>query len=223
MKNKIQSIAIDRFVPHPDNPNRMSKANFAKLVANIKLSGRYEPLVVRPCPDRPSYFQIINGQHRWQALCQLGYSAADAVVWDINDAQVDILLASLNRLSGSDILAKKLALLQKLRDQMPIKELAKLLPQTAKQIERLTNLKMPAAPADAKVFASPMVFFLDDEQLAVVEDALFLAALNSDRSRDRKSAATKAASLTEIARVFLERGPSLSPCRRQLNSRRTAK
>jgi ParB-like chromosome segregation protein Spo0J len=213
MTNEIQSIAIDKFVPHPGNPNRMSKANFAKLLRNIERTGRYEPLVVRPCPadqveGRPGYFQIINGHHRWQALSELGYEAADAVVWDVDDEQVNILLATLNRLGGADILEKKLALLKKLGEQMPIKDLAKLLPQTAKQIERLTSLKMPTAPSDAKVFASAMVFFLTAEQLPIVEDALFLAALNSGQSRDRKAAAAKAAALTEIAMVFLERGPS---------------
>jgi ParB-like chromosome segregation protein Spo0J len=213
MTNEIQSIAIDKFVPHPGNPNRMSKANFTKLLRNIKRTGRYEPLVVRPCPadqveGRPGYFQIINGHHRWQALSELGYKAADSVVWDVDDEQVNILLATLNRLGGADILEKKSALLKKLGEQMPIKDLAKLLPQTAKQIERLTSLKMPTAPSDAKVFASAMVFFLTAEQLPIVEDALFLAALNSSQSRDRKAAAAKAAALTEIAMVFLERGPS---------------
>jgi len=211
MTNEIQSIAIDRFVPHPDNPNRMSKANFAKLLANIERTRRYEPLVVRPCPDRPGYFQIINGHHRWQALSQLGYKTAEAVVWDIDDSQVNILLATLNRLGGADILEKKLALLKKLSDQMPIKDLAKILPQTAKQIERLTNLKVPAAPANAKPFATPMVFLLDDEQLPIVEDALFLAGLDF---KDSTTAAKKASSLTEIARVFLERGPNKNGGRR---------
>ena len=207
MANKIQSIAIDKYVPHPDNPNRMSKSNFAKLVRNIEQSGRYEPLVVRPCPDRPGYFQIINGHHRWQALSQLGNKNVDTIVWDIDDQQTNILLATLNRLGGADILEKKLALLKKLSDQMQIKELAKLLPQTAKQIERLTKLKMPTVPADAKAFATPVVFFLTAEQLPIVEDALFLAQLNCDKnhgqSRDRKAAAAKAAGLTEIARFFL--------------------
>ena len=213
MTNEIQSIPIDRFVPHPDNPNRMSKANFAKLLGNIRRTGRYEPLVVRPCPDRAGYFQIINGHHRWQVLSQLGCKAADAVVWDIDDMQVNILLATLNHLGGADILEKKLALLKKLNDQMPIKDLAKLLPKTAKQIERLTNLKMPAVPADTKAFAAPMVFFLTAEQLPIVEDALFLAQLNcglalspvgrAAAAGSLTNAAKRAAGLTEIARVFL--------------------
>ncbi len=200
MTNKIESIAIDRLVAHPDNPNRMSKANFAKLVRHIERTGRYEPLIVRPCPGVPGSFQIINGHHRVRALAQLGYKTADAVVWDVDDAQANILLATLNRLGGCDILEKKLALLKKLSHQMRIKDLAKLLPQTAKQIERLTNLKMPVAPANAKAFAMPMVFFLSAEQFADVEDALFLAQLDS---KQKTKAAKRAAGLTEIARFFL--------------------
>ena len=56
MVNKIQSIALDKLVAHPDNPNRMSKAKFAKLLRNIERTGRYEPLVVRPCPQKPDCF-----------------------------------------------------------------------------------------------------------------------------------------------------------------------
>ena len=218
MINKIESIAIDKLVAHPDNPNRMSKANFAKLVRHIERTGRYEPLIVRPCPDVPGSFQIINGHHRARALAQLGYETAEAVVWDIDDAQTNILLATLNRLGGSDILAKKLALLKKLTHQIQAKELAKLLPQTAKQIERLTHLKLPSAPAEPKPFATPCVFFLNDEQLADIEDALFLACLapapvtgaTSATSAAAKratgsssKAAKRATGLTKIARFFL--------------------
>jgi len=205
MTNEIQSIAVDRFVPHPDNPNRMSKGNFAKLVRNIKRAGRYEPLVVRPCPPdqvegKPDYFQIINGHHRYKALVQLGYKAADAIVWDIDDEQTGILLATLNRLAGSDVLDKKLALLKRLNMRLDTKELAKLIPQSARQIERLTNMKLPAVPAEPRAFATPMVFFLNDEQSAVVQDALFLAQLDS---RHNTTAAKRAAGLEKIARFFL--------------------
>jgi ParB-like chromosome segregation protein Spo0J len=227
MNNKIQSIAVDKFVPHPDNPNRMSKANFAKLVRNIKRTGRYEPLVVRPCAfssgrndhcqsvaavatakhshDNKAvvdHFQIINGHHRWQALKELGYKHVDAVVWDIDDQQTDILLATLNRLGGSDILEKKFALLKRLNKRMEPKALAKFLPQTAKQIERLTNLKTLCAPitARANCFANALVFFVDDQQQKVIEEAVSLAGQNQ---KDEKSAVRKAAALVEIAENYL--------------------
>jgi ParB-like chromosome segregation protein Spo0J len=224
MTNTIQSIALNKLVPHPDNPNRMSKANFAKLVRNIKRTGRYEPLIVRPFrpPVTPSAaegsdcFQIINGHHRAEALAQLGYETADVVVWDVDDGEVDILLATLNRLGGSDILDKKLALLKRLNARMQTNDLAKLLPQTAKQIERLTNLtdslrRASSVEHQAASFANPLVFFLDDEQSAIVEDALFLAQLDSPqvprgevpRTKPTTKAGKRAAALTEIARFFL--------------------
>jgi hypothetical protein len=141
MSARIKRIALDKLVPHPGNPNRMSRANFDKLVRNIERTGRYEPLVVRPCPGRRGFFQIINGHHRCEALRQLGHETAEAVVWNVDDEQTDILLTTLNRLQGRDTLDKKLALLQRLSVTIEVRKLAKLLPQTRGQLDRLVNAK----------------------------------------------------------------------------------
>jgi ParB/RepB/Spo0J family partition protein len=201
MANVIRSIGLDKLVAHPDNPNQQSRVNFGKLVRNIERTGRYEPIVVRPHPEREGHFQIINGEHRYKALAKLGYKTADCIVWDIDDAQTDILLATLNRLGGSDELGKKLNLLKRLNKRMESAELAKLLPQTAKQIERLTNLKMPSiSETNAKRFLNPMVFFVNDAQQETIEEALSLAK----ESRSEKTKALKrAAALTQIAEDFL--------------------
>jgi len=203
MTNSVKSIALDKLNFHPDNPNQQSRANFAKLVRNIERSGRYEPLIVRPCPDEVGYFQIINGHHRCLALAKLGYKTADCLVWDIDDEETDILLATLNRLGGSDELGKKLKLLNRLNKRIESCELAKFLPQTAKQIERLTNLERPATPANiaAKCFANPMVFFVSDAQQQQIEKALSLV-------KEPEGATTKAlkraAALVHIAGYFLD-------------------
>jgi ParB family chromosome partitioning protein len=207
MASAIQSIPLDKLVAHPDNPNQQSQVNFGKLVRNIERTGRYEPIVVRPHPQRGNYFQIINGEHRCRALAKLGYKTADCVVWDIDDEQTNILLATLNRLGGSDELSKKLELLKRLNKRMESGELSKLLPQTAKQIERLTNLKMPSRPAEAKSFSNPMVFFVNDSQQEVIEKALSSA----EGARSEKTNATprstraarRAAALADIAGEFL--------------------
>jgi len=212
--DSIQSINLDKLLAHPDNPNKMSKANFAKLVRNLARTGRYEPLIVRPSPERQGYFQIINGHHRWRALAQLGYKTADVVVWEIDDEQTDILLATLNRLGGSDDLAKKLKLLNRLSGRMTADKLAKLLPQTAKQIERLTSMldsrcSMPAACVSqigtrkSKSLANPMVFFVSDQQQQTIEKALSLA---TEKQNEKTKAAKSAAALTHIAEYFLDRG-----------------
>jgi len=197
MTNQITTIPIDKLTAHPGNPNRMSKRNFVRLVRNIERTGRYEPLVVRWQGDG---FQIINGHYRCRALKQLGYETADAIVWDVDDAEADILLSTLNRLGGSNVLEKKLALLERLNRKMHACEMAKLLPLTRSQIERLKNLKVPSAPAriSAKSFAVPMVFFLSAEQQQIVAEAMASTAVSNDKTK----AARNAAALTEMAQCF---------------------
>jgi hypothetical protein len=201
MTNSIQSIALDKLEFHPDNPNKQSRVNFAKLVRNIERTGRYEPLIVRPCLKKAGRFQIINGHHRCQALARLGRGTADCIVWDINDEETDILLTTLNRLGGSDQLGKKLKLLKRLNKKMSTGELTKLLPQTAKQIERLTHLKKPGAPAkiNANSFANPLVFFVNDTQQQQIERALLLV---EEPKAKMTKAAKRAAALAHIAQIF---------------------
>jgi len=232
MTNSVRTIALDKLVAHPDNPNQQSKVNFGKLVRNIERTGRYEPLIVRPCPNKSKTvtpakagvqkeddamdsrlrgndiketngcFQIINGEHRYRALAKLGYKTADCIVWDIDDEQTDVLLATLNRLGGSDNLSRKLNLLKRLNKRMESAELAKLLPQTAKQIERLANLKMPSrlAETNAKCFLNPMVFFVNDAQQKTIENAL---SLTKESRSEKTKALRRAAALARIAGDFL--------------------
>ena len=208
MVNRIQSIPLNKLVAHPDNPNRMSKAKFAKLISNIGRTGRYEPLVVRPCPKKPDCFQIINGHHRWRALRELGYKNAEALVWDVNDQDTDILLATLNRLGGSDVLDKKLTLIKRL-NKSPFHgrtaELAKLLPQTSNQIKRLTELAISdcrkAVENHKSQILNPLVFFLNDKQQEIVAKAL--SAAMSEVEENRTKAVKNAVALTYIAQNFI--------------------
>ena len=204
MSAGIKNIALDKLVPHPGNPNRMSRTNFDKLVRNIERTGRYEPLVVRPCPGRRGFFQIINGHHRCEALRQLGHKTAEAVVWNVDDEQTDILLATLNRLGGRDTLDKKLALLQRLSTTIAIRKLVQWLPQTHGQLERLASAKTPvrAPPPKRSAFAIPMVFFVDPTQERQVEEAILRAAAGLPDGQTR--AARRAAALMSLARRFLE-------------------
>jgi len=203
MSNSIKSISLEHLKQHPGNPNRMSKSNYSKLVRNIELSGRYEPLVVRPHPKERGHYQIINGHHRCRALKELGYEQIQCVVWEIDDEQTDVLLATLNRLGGTDELDKKLELLKRLNKRYAAKELSKLLPQTKKQIEKLLNFKAVQAPAvtSVKPFAQPMVFFLSEAQREVVDKAVSLAREKVDGD---SKAAKRASALVKIASDYLE-------------------
>lgn len=202
MENVVQIIAIEKLVAHPDNPNKQSKVNFDKLVRNIERTGKYEPLIVRPHPERKGYFQLINGHHRCKALEQLGRKEANVIVWDVDDEQTDILLATLNRLGGSDELSKKLTLLRRLSENFKTRELGKLLPQTSRQIAQLINLKVPAAPAPAAGNSlNPLVFFVTDGQKRIIEDMILFV----EDKNDKPKATRRAAALVRIAQFFKER------------------
>ena len=205
MVGVIESIELGRLVGHGDNPNRMSRPDFLKLVRHIKASGLYEPLVVRRHRKRKGFYEIINGHHRCKALAELRYAVADCVVWDVSDDEADMLLVTLNRLCGRDELGKKALVFRRLNNRMGAGELAKLLPQNRRQIERLVNMKMPRSVAnvDMKRFASPVIFFLNDEQAVFVEKALAVA----ERDGDGKSKAVRRAEgLFRIAKDFIEKG-----------------
>jgi len=197
-KSKVRHIPLGRLIPHPDNPNRMSRANFGKLMRHIKRTGRYEPLVVRPHPEREGCYQIINGHHRQAALEKLSYKTAQAVVWDIDDEQADLLLSTLNRLGGRDMLDKKLALLRRLNRRMTTRQLAKLVPQTRGQLERLIARKAPARALakNAEAFATPLVFFVSKDQQRTIETALAETPVAEDITT---RAARRAAALTNLA------------------------
>lgn len=200
MSSDIKKIPLGKLVAHPDNPNRMSTLTFNKLVHNMELSGRYEPLVVRPHPEKGGFYQIINGHHRVKALRILGLQSADCIVWDIDDKQTAVLLATLNRLAGTDLLEKKLKLLEKLKADFNSKELSKLLPYTKKQIEKLTSLKrleLSAKVGDIE-FAKPLVFFVSDSQLENIERALG----NAEDKTITNKAKRRADALVRIAREY---------------------
>jgi len=219
VNNQIQLIPVENLVPHPDNPNRMSKKKFAKLIRNIERTGRCEPLVVRPCPATDCHscesgnpetnagteadcFQIVNGHYRWKALCQLGYKTVEVIVWDIDDEEADILLATLNRLGGSDVLEKKLSLMARLTQHQPSRDLAKWLPHTAGQIHRLAQMNSGSAPRIKRVkpsLAHPIVFFLNDVQKDIVEKALSNA---QEPQSEKTRAGRKAEALTFIAQQY---------------------
>jgi ParB-like chromosome segregation protein Spo0J len=205
MNTTIRHIPLNRLVPHPDRPNRMSRATFAKLVRNMERAGWYEPLVVRPCPGRRGFFQIINGHHRCEALRTLGHKAAEVVVWKVNDEQTDLLLATLNRLGGRDTLDRKLALLRRLSVALALRTLAQLLPQTRGQLERLVNARGPEPPTmrGNRAFATPIVFFADEAQERLVTEALAQAAVGLPEGLTR--AGRRAAALARLARRFLDR------------------
>src|SRR5512145_10264 len=140
-----QMIPLDALLPHPLNSNVMSADLQAKLRAHIKRTGRYPFLVVRPHPDQAGKYQVLDGHHRVAILRELGHREARVDVWQVDDREAKLLLATLNRLQGQDQPLRRAELIHELLGEMSVDDLAGLLPETDKQLEELhALLEFPA-------------------------------------------------------------------------------
>src|SRR2546422_3801248 len=130
-------VPLDDLLPHPLNSNVMSAEFTHKLRAHIKRTGRYPFLVVRPHPEQSGKYQVLDGHHRIAILRGLGHTEARCDVWEVDDREARLLLATLNRLEGQDSPIRRAGLLHEMLGDTSLDDLAKLLPESDKQIEEL--------------------------------------------------------------------------------------
>ena len=80
-------VPLDDLSPHPLNANVMSDDLREKLRAHIKRTGRYPHLIVRPHPNKPGRYQVLDGHHRLTVLRDLGHATARCDIWDVDDRE----------------------------------------------------------------------------------------------------------------------------------------
>jgi len=209
----VRMVSLNYLLPHPLNSNVMPEDLQAKLRAHIKRTGRYPFLVVRPHPEEPGKYQVLDGHHRVAILRDLGHAEARCDVWNVDDREAKLLLATLNRLQGQDLPIRRAQLIHEMLGEMSLDDLAGLLPETDKQIEELhALLEFPAeeiaaqleeqAAQDEKVLPRIMTFVVTPEQEDVIDRAVEMAS-DGTPGRDRK-----AKGLANLAQRFLEGQPN---------------
>jgi ParB family chromosome partitioning protein len=201
-------IPLGDLVPHPMNANVMSEDLLAKLKANIRRTGNYPHLIVRAHPSEPEQFQVLDGHHRIRVLRDLGHTEARCDVWDVDDREAKVLLATLNRLEGQDQPLRRAELLHALLGEVSTEDLATLVPETEAEIQDLhALLQFPVDEIAAQLGAEaeenekklPVVltFVVLPDQAALIEQAVE-AASDGITGRDRK-----ARGLLNLAKHFL--------------------
>lgn len=201
----LQDIPVDLLVAHPENSNFMAAETLKKLRRHIERTGRYEPLTVRPHTWEEGKFQVINGHNRLRVLRALNYQTAHCVVWNLDDDQTRLYLATLNRLSGNDVPERRAALLENLLATFDVGELSSLLPDDRKQIEelkRLSHLELDEFAERTSVekhFQVPVIlnFMLEEPEAKEVNLALDLI-LNAEKGELSRSQA-----LVRLAHFYL--------------------
>jgi ParB family chromosome partitioning protein len=207
---ELVRVPLEDLVPHPLNPNVMPDELKVKLKANIRASGRYPPLIVRPLDD--GTFQIMDGHQRADVLRELGETTALCYVWPASDEEALVLVATFNRLEGQDIPGKRALLISQLQTHHTLAELARLLPEDEGQLEatldlldldvegliaRLTEEVERTAAQGPQLFA----FAVEPEDAPAVEEAVERAA-SMLTGRNRRGGA-----LVLLARRYLEGAP----------------
>ena len=196
----LQSIPLSALHSHPANPNVMPPERCATLRAHIARSGRYPPLIVRP---RAAGFQILDGHWRRDALVAEGYTHADCLVWDVDDAEALLLLATLNRLAGEDNPGQRARLLAELAADASLAELAVWLPESeaelAASLDALTFdgdavLAELEAQAAQEAAAAPQLFtfLVEPEAAPTVATAIALAEQRVPAGKNRSGRALAA-------------------------------
>jgi len=201
---QLRTIPLSQLEPHPLNSNVMPPRVLKKLAANMARTGKYPPVVVRRLGGEGEAgtstvigrareaasggaregaggerYQILDGHHRVEALRMNGCAAARCVVWDVDDREAMLLLATLNRLEGGDDPRKRAALVAKLHELPDIDtgELARSLPEDAAGLNRLLELNAspPPKPVSPDALADMPVsihFFLSRDQRNELEATL---------------------------------------------------
>ena len=208
-EDRLIRVPLDRLHSHPANANLMGQGYLAKLATNIQREGRYPPLVVRPHPTIGGDYELLDGHQRAEVLRRLGEEEALCFPWPCDDATALILLATLNRLEGEDVPARRAELLRQLTELVSADELALLLPEDAAVITNSLCLldldseallrELEAAGRDADRNAPRLLSFAvsrDDE--AVVERAIASA------SADLIGANKRGRALALMASAYLE-------------------
>lgn len=169
-------IPLDQLRPRIDNANLMPEALLAKLVRHIERTDRYPHLIVRPMPGEPDAYEILDGHHRAAALRRLARTTARCEVWEVDDDEALVLLATLNRLQGRDDVFKRADLLESLRQRLGEQRLPQWLPEDAERIERLRQTCLapppPAPSISAGELPGAITFFLTGPQTQRLKDRL---------------------------------------------------
>jgi hypothetical protein len=128
-----KTVPIDEVMPNEWNPNVMDPTTFEKEKKSIKELGFMGSILVR---DYFGHYQILDGEHRWKAMKELGYTEITVeTVGEISDQVTKMLTIHLNNLRGKDDIFKRAAILKELSDGQ-----LELLPWSKEEIENEKKL-----------------------------------------------------------------------------------
>jgi len=204
----IQKIDINSIVPNTWNPNVVDEKTQRTLMEDIKRDGFTQPIIVRAHPTEEGKYEIIDGEHRWQALKELAWTEVECIVETKNDAEAMIRTITMNKLRGEFDSLKLAEVLVELKKTYTEEELVVLLGFTEEEIRSYEELldfdpsqlealnNDPDIPDDligGENLVNDLTFGFTLTQLDMVESAIHMTGSNSPE-----------VGITEICDAFLK-------------------
>jgi ParB family transcriptional regulator, chromosome partitioning protein len=82
----IRALPVERLRPGRFQPRRtFDEEHMRALAESVAAQGVLQPLLVRPHPDMPDYFEIIAGERRWRAAQRAKLHEVPAIVRALDD------------------------------------------------------------------------------------------------------------------------------------------
>jgi len=110
-------VPIGALRPNTWNPNKMAPRLFEALKASILAGGFVQPAVVRPVDEGDVRYEILDGEHRWRALGEIGSVDISVIVVNDTEAQARIRTVGMNRLRGEMASAQVASILAGLAEE----------------------------------------------------------------------------------------------------------
>jgi hypothetical protein len=130
-------VDIDLLRPNSFNINIVSPENEEKLAESIRRLGLFKPIVVRETNDEDHPYEIIGGEHRWQAAKAAGLKQVPIFnLGDINDDKAKKISLADNARYGADDTIRLAEMLESMEEGANVKEF---LPFTETDINNIFN------------------------------------------------------------------------------------
>lgn len=137
---KIEDIEHELIHPAKDNPNEMDTATMKALRSDIENNGFVQPVLVRPDPEGEGTYEIVDGEHRWRVLGEMGLASVPCVVTEADDTDAAIRRITMNRLRGQFVPVRLAHLLADLNQRIPEDEIRRRLAMEGKELRNYLAL-----------------------------------------------------------------------------------
>ena len=190
---QVINLPIDEVLPDPANPNELPDDMLDTLKQDVRERGFVQPIIVRPLKE--GGWMLIDGEHRWRVLRELGYEMVPAVIEDVGEDDARLRNITMNRLRGQLMPIKLALLLADLNKRIPEDELSRRLGMDQAEIrdslrlatftDTLPEKVRMATEAEEKEAPEVLQFVLSKRDAKVVERVI---GKLTNETRDRAKA-----------------------------------